>query len=298
MDAFPYLSALLPDEVYHLVLVPLLQLLSRFAAHSHLSGLTPHALSSLFAPLLFDIPTSLPAMASHAAFVRAASATEHFLLAHIRSTALGKGRLGLSDLPTRLKEWVTGYPDMVATDAELAHGGPRRGARVVRCDRASRTVRAYSRDLITQCEHWAGDVPGRWKAWESVIWKDRRDKTGRPKFSIAWRRRMSVKEAVYFAESESAPSDQVGMVSDGRAKPPGETVERSKSKDAEHDEARWSSLAGKEWSIFEEGGFDASQFASEEKQDIQRRLQFDLSESAKTVSWSRLSNHSRTDETS
>ena len=298
MDAFPYLSALLTDDVYHLILVPLLQLLSRFAAHSHLSGLTPHALSSLFAPLLFNIPTTLPAMASHAAFVRAASATEHFLLAYIRSSANGKMGLGLSDLPSRLKEWVTGYPNMVVSDAELAHGGPRRGARVLRCERATRTVRAYSRDLISQCEHWASDFPGPWEAWESVKRSNRQNATGRPKLSVAWRSRMAMKDTIHPVKSELVPVDLGGMVSYGRVRPPGEIVQRRRPKDEEHDEARWGSLAGKEWSNFEEGGFDTSQYAREERQDIQTRLQFDLSESAKTVSWSRSLLHPRIDETS
>lgn len=50
----------------------------------------------------------------------------------------------------------------------------------------------------------------------------------------------------------------------------------------EEEEARYGSLAGKEWSMFEEGGFDAP--TEEKREDIDTRLQFDLNESAKLVS--------------
>ena len=281
VDAFPFLSVLLPSDVYQLVFTPLMHLLSRFAAHSHLSGLTPHTLSSLFAPLLFDIPTFVPAMTSHAAFVRAASATEHLLLAYIRSTASGKDGLGLSDLPFRLKEWVTGYPAMVASDADLARGGPRRGARVVRCERANRTVRAYSKDLVVQAELWAADIPGEWAAWDHAVLKGRRGDAGRAKFSPAWRRRMAIKEAFPLPKSTSAPSGLERGMSYGRARRPGRKEPGSGTE--ERDEACWGSLAGKEWSLFEEGGFVASSLASPEGDDMSSRLQFDLNESAKMV---------------
>lgn len=261
-----------------------MHLLSRFAAHSHLSALTPHALSSLFAPLLFDIPTATPAIKSHAAFVRAASATEHFLLSYIRSTASGKDGLGLSDLPSRLKEWVSGYPAMLATDADLARGGPRRGARVVRCERAFRTVRAYSKDLIVQAESWAADIPGEWEAWDRVILHDRRGDAGRAKFAPSWRRRMAVKEVLPLPKSTSAPSNLERPMSYGRAKRPGQHDERRQSGTEDDEEGRWNSLAGKEWSMFEEGGFDAPMLSNLEPDDMRSRLQFDLNESAKIVS--------------
>ncbi|WWC93117.1 uncharacterized protein L201_008084 [Kwoniella dendrophila CBS 6074] len=291
-DAFPFLAHILTYEVYNLIITPLFHLLSKFAAHSHLSGLTPHALSSLFAPLLFNVPTSCSAMAAHATYVRAASATEHLLLAYIRSTSANSS-LGLADLPFRLKEWVTGYPAMVASDGDLARGGPRKGARVVRCERATRTVRAYSKDLISQAELWAEDLPfeDKWAAWERLTWKARRGDISGPKVSTAYRRRMMVKENLplpTFSTSEGRP------ISYGSAPKPsletgfgvGGPVERSKKgriPEDENEDGRFSSLAGKEWSMFEEGGFDAPLLATTSggKSDIKNRLQFDLTESAK-----------------
>lgn len=284
-DAFPLLSSLVPDTCYTAVLFPLFRLLTRFASHSHLSGLTPHALSSLFAPLIFDVPSSAPAMSAHSTFVRAAAATEHLILAFIRSSggATTKGGLGVADLPARLKEWVRGYPAMVASDNDLARAGPRRGARVIRCERASRQVRAYSRDLVCQAELWAEDLPVKWEAWERVILKSRQGSAARPKFSSDYRRKIGVKEMLPLPASVN----ELGRhTSYGRASRPG-TVKGKldrKSLNDEGDEARWGSLAGKEWSLFEESGFDAPLLATQGLRDgdIKSKLQFDLSESAKT----------------
>ncbi|KAK8849410.1 hypothetical protein IAR55_004742 [Kwoniella newhampshirensis] len=297
-SAFPFLAVILSESVYDRIIVPIFHLLSRFAAHSHLSGLTPHALSSLFAPLLFDIPTSVAAMSAHEFFVRAAAATEHLLLAYIRSTST-KGSLGLSDLPFRLKEWVSGYPAMVASDADLARGAPRRGARVVRCETIERAVRAYSKDLIVQSELWANDLPAgvKWDAWERVTWKARRGDVSRPRFSSAWRKRMMVKEHLPVASSSTGTTDLGRATSYGKALPPGQRGANRKTGDpGEGEETRWGSLAGKEWSLFEEDGFDAPLLTAEDghEGDIRNRLQFDLTESAKmgisqkrqTMDWS------------
>lgn len=270
-------------ELYTQVLTPLFQLLSRFAAHSHLSGLTPHALSSLFAPLLFDIPTSVPAMAALGIFVRAASATEHLLLAFIRSQSSSKSDVGVTDLPTRLREWVIGYPAMLPSDADLARGIPRRGARVVRCERASRAVRAYTSDLVVGAELWEPDLSPdqKWEAWDRVTWRQRRAEVSRPKFSPTWKRKMAVKETLPLPASAV---DQAGLhrqTTYGKAKAPGRKDEKRERKKSDDEEARYGSLASKEWSLFEEGGFDApSEFG---QSDMKSRLQFDLTESAKTV---------------
>ncbi|EIW72287.1 hypothetical protein TREMEDRAFT_20593, partial [Tremella mesenterica DSM 1558] len=277
-DAFPSLAALVAETVYSKILHPIFRLLARFAAHSHLSGLTPHSLSSLFAPLLFDIPASSSAMSAHAAYVRAACATEHLLLSHIRSSGSNKTGLGVSDLPARLQEWVRGYPSMVASDADLARGQPRRGARVVRCERASRQVRAYSRDLVVQAELWAQDVPGKWEAWERVVLKNKRGNAARPKFSSDYRKKMLVKDMLPLPASSSELGRKISY---GKAARPGTIKGKLDGRPLEEDGdgARWGSLAGKEWSMFEEGGFDAA--AGEKKEDIRSKLQFDLSESAK-----------------
>jgi hypothetical protein len=223
IDAYHHLSALLPSMIY-IHLTPLFALLARLAAHSHLSGLTPHSVSSLFSPFIFNIPTSTY-ITSHSAFTRASSATEHILLAYIRSSGQRDG-VGIGDLPSRLKEWIRGYPRMIPSDGDLARGGPRRGARVVRCELVRRNVRAYSRDLISAVESWQI----KWDVWDKVAGP-------KPVFSSGWKRRMRVK-------------------------------------DIDKDEA-WGSLAGKEWGIFEQGGFEVNEVAS--------KLQFDLNGGAKNV---------------
>lgn len=260
---------------------PLFALLSKCTAHSHNSGLTPHALASHFAPLLFDIPTNVTCLASHAAFVRAAAATEHMILANIRASGGGAGGgLGLMDLPSRLKEWVNGYPSMVVSDADLARGMPRRAARVIRCETAARTVRAYSRDLVATAELWGSETPN-WDAWNRVILAEKRGDAGRPKFSASYRRKMAVKEMLPLPASSQrsqhviygAPLNQGGRV--------------IKNEKDEGETGRFASLAGKEWNAFEELGFDSqstSRRGEPERPDIERRLQFDLNESAKQVS--------------
>lgn len=279
-SAFPYLAALIPAEVYHTIVNPLLSLLSRFAAHSHLSGLTPHTISSLFAPFLFDVPTSVPCLQSHATYVRAASATEHLLLAHVRWSGQGEG-LGVTDLPGRLKDWVSGYPSMVASDADLARAIPRRGARTIRCERVSRIVRAYSRDLVATAELWSNDISA-WAAWERVVLKSRRKEAGRPKFSSAWKRRMAVKDHLQISSSAASNVDEGYRKVTGSALNSETEAGQTASDDGE--EISWGSLAGKEWSMFEEGGFDSPMSSAKGKEDMRSRLQFDLNESAKLVS--------------
>lgn len=268
-----------------------MHLLSRFVAHSHLSGLTPHTLSSLFAPLLFHIPCNAPALVAHASFVRSAHATEHLLLAYIRFTSTSLSALhasaslvdrkdksshfGISDLPPRLKEWVTGYPRMVASDSDLARGHSRQGARLIRCELASRTVRAYSRDLIISSESWA-DEPDidPWNAWARVLPPTRpRGEAGRPRYSAGYKQKMRVKGSApkigmgpieYGAGAVMMRQRQGGKKSDGPAK---------MGRDEEQ-EGRWGSVAGREWSMFEEGGFGS---------EVGEKLGFDLTESAKMV---------------
>ncbi|WVQ75289.1 hypothetical protein IAR50_004903 [Cryptococcus sp. DSM 104548] len=304
-DAFPYIKQLVPPDVYNLILAPLFHLLARFAAHSHLSGLTPHALSSLFAPLLFDIPTSISALASHAIFVRSACATEHLLLAYIRSS--NRADTVLTGLPARLKEWVSGYPSMLASDADLARGAPRKGARIVRCDRASRIVRAYTLDLVSSVEGWANELPpgGKWEAWDSVVWKARRGNTARPQPTSSWKRRMAVKSISPPPHTGQPPSayglaraaSNASVLSLASSLGPLTLSPLGKPKD-EEEEARYGSLAGKEWSMFEEGGFDSGK--STKKDDFGSKLQFDLNESAKmsiserrrTMDWSEFASDS------
>jgi hypothetical protein len=225
-------------------------------------------------------------MLAHATFVRSASATEHLLLAFIRSQSSSKSELGVKDLPTRLREWVIGYPSMLASDAELARGNPRKGAKMVRCERVSRVVRAYTRDLVVQSELWVsemGEQGQQWDQWNRVILQHRSGQVSRPKFTNSWKRKMAVKETLPLPAS--AVDQLQRNTSYGKARAPGKRTEtgQRERKRSDEGEARFESLAGKEWSMFEEGGFDAP--SETERKDMKSRLQFDLTESAKTVSW-------------
>jgi hypothetical protein len=95
---------------------------------------------------------------------------------------------------------------------------------------------------------------------------------------------MAVKETLPLPASASIQLQR--QMSYGKARAPGRREERRRGererKKSHEGEARYSSLAGKEWSMFEEGGFDSP--SESERSDIKSRLQFDLTESAKNVS--------------
>lgn len=209
---------------------------------------------------------------------------------------MGKDNIGITELPARLRNWVAGYPSMLATDADLARGTSRKGARTVRCERATRVVRAYTKDLVGNAETWVHDaaetVPNRdgngngnaqpWAMWQRVLTRDKGE-AGRPKFSAQYRKRMMVKETPILPSGADAEGEIEELVYGATA------LEKTKRKggiagglsvhekrDSE-EEGRWGSLAGKEWSMFEEGGFAGGA-------EIKDKLRFDLTESAKLVS--------------
>lgn len=65
------------------LLVTLLDLFSSIAAHSKTNGMPPRRLAGLFAPYLFGLPDDETFDATYEAWQRAASATEHILLAYV-----------------------------------------------------------------------------------------------------------------------------------------------------------------------------------------------------------------------
>ena len=94
---------------------------------------------------------------------------------------------------------------------------------------------------------------------------------------------MAVKETLPLPSSSSSSAELNRKISYGRAQKPGQSPpqNRRNTRAEGEDEARWGSLAGKEWSMFEEGGFDSP---SKSKEELRSKLQFDLTESAKQVS--------------
>jgi hypothetical protein len=126
--------------------------------------------------------------------------------------------------------------------------------------------------LIVSGELWAQEV--QWEAFDRVFLRSRRGEAGRPKFSNEYRRRLCVKETPPLPSSAELTRE----VSYGKAR----LYQVPEKRKEDGDEAKWGSLAGKEWSLFEEGGFDAPILGGEG--DIAKKLTFDLNESAKIVS--------------
>ncbi len=148
-------------------------LLSRLSAYSHASGCNPTALSSYFGPLLFGCGRpSCSFDLAHTAYVRSAGATEHLLLSYIRWQAATQDRIK-GGIPRSLKDWIKGYPSMIMSDRVMDRGLPRKGVKVLKVERATRVVRAYSRDLLRTGQTWASDMQrdhgATWDAWERVI---------------------------------------------------------------------------------------------------------------------------------
>lgn len=157
-DAWNEFVTALPP-VLALCLRSLFDLLARLTAHSLQSGLTPAKSSSLFGPLLFGLGrTSCSFEKAHASYIRSSAATEHLLLAFIRSQHATHDRLR-GEFPRSLKAWIRGYPQMIASDHQLAKAVPRKEARLLRVKVAHRTVRAYSRDLMRDGPMWNIDLP-------------------------------------------------------------------------------------------------------------------------------------------
>ncbi|KAN0129056.1 hypothetical protein V8E53_013206 [Lactarius tabidus] len=140
-----------------MLIINALSLLSRIIAHSSSSGHTPPTLSPLFGPLIFGLgPATLPFHHIYLQYLRATNAMEHVLLAFVRwqdapsnesagSFGGGPGSASSLGVPTRLKDWIRGYPAMLPEPATRARSQdrlqPRRGARTVRVVSVRRNVR-------------------------------------------------------------------------------------------------------------------------------------------------------------
>ncbi|KAN0128116.1 hypothetical protein V8E53_014097 [Lactarius tabidus] len=153
------------------IIINVLSLLSRLTAHSSSSGHTPPTLSPLFGPLIFGLgPATLPFHHIYLQYLRATNAMEHVLLAFVRwqdapsnesagSFGGGPGSASSLGVPTRLKDWIRGYPAMLPEPATRARSQdrlqPRRGARTVRVVSVRRNVRMYTPDLVKSAASWA-----------------------------------------------------------------------------------------------------------------------------------------------
>jgi hypothetical protein len=273
----------------------LFNLLMHLTAHSTDSGLTPSILSSLFGPLLFGLgPSACPFETAHAAFVRASGATEHLILAFIRWEQSNHSKLKGS-FPRKLTEWIKGYPGMIISDRELAQGLPRRGVRVEKLEKIRRTVRAYSKDLISAGQEWPGEMNRyggkRWEAWESVLPHEHvRRKPGPrvsegprlPVLTEKHRKRMNLTADVVPLPSAISTSSSgfekiclPGSMSNLSSSFSSELGTRARGSAGVDEEQKYGSLADKSWSEFEEFGFGEGVGKD--------RLEFNVYEGAKKV---------------
>ncbi|KZT51474.1 hypothetical protein CALCODRAFT_521347 [Calocera cornea HHB12733] len=275
-DAFLAFPPSLPSQVQPLI-AALFPLLSRFAANASFSGLSPVALANIFGPLLFGLGApSQPFTATYNAYLASSRATEHLILAFIRLQDHELHAKAGAALPTRLKDWIRGYPSMLpAPGAPLDQ--PRQGAKSVRVISVRRNVRLYSPNLIQTASTWpaetAPDQPMR--EWTRIAGPG---KTAQPLYAEDYRKRLDLPMA-------AVPTSPYRRV------PP--TPPPKERMDGTHvlgtivipEADKFKSLTDFRWGMFESSGFDVPD---------PKKLEFDLTESARkrqpskrdTVAWS------------
>ncbi|KAG1748080.1 hypothetical protein EDB19DRAFT_1893817 [Suillus lakei] len=248
------------------ILLTLLSLLIR-------SGHTPPTISPLFGPLLFGLgPATLAFHHTYIHYLRAVNATEHLLLSFIRWQSTSD--LGV---PTRLKEWIRSYPSTLpALHHSAKHERPqaRRGARTVRVVSVRRNVRMYSPDLVNTAASWAHRSHGHGlagsKEWERIVPPSLKLP---PRYSEGYKKRMDLPSHVHpytgpGITPASATNSTSSSLSDDRDAVMGLGLREG--------EERFRSLTDLKWGEFETMGFGA--VTADEK-----KLQFDLTESARTA---------------
>ncbi|KAF8452313.1 hypothetical protein L210DRAFT_3638868 [Boletus edulis BED1] len=283
--------------VLRTILWTLLSLLIRFTAHSSASGHTPPTLSPLFGPLLFGLgPASLSFQHTYIHYLRAVNAMEHIMLAFIRcqdapkapgvrsdiNTNITFGSATTLGVPTRLKDWIRGYPSMLPTlHVKEKQDKPqaRRGARTMRVVSVRRNVRMYSPDLVKTAAGWAsaprfGQDPGRGlagsKEWERIAPSALKLQ---PRYSEGYKKRMDMPASFHPYTGPTGTSSATSSTSSATSK-------SSDEKDKlglgfREGEDRFRTLTELKWGEFENSGFGTT--AANDK-----KLQFDLTESERT----------------
>ncbi|KAK0207243.1 hypothetical protein IW262DRAFT_668261 [Armillaria fumosa] len=107
-------------------------------------------------------PPGLPFHHTHVYYLRATNAMEHIILSFIRFQDTPRANSASMGVPTRLKEWIKGYPIMLAYQASRPR--PRKGARTSRILSIRRNVRMYTKDLVKSASTWEynlGKIVGR-----------------------------------------------------------------------------------------------------------------------------------------
>jgi hypothetical protein len=290
------------------IILSLFSLLARLTANSANSGHTPPTLSPLFGPLLFGLGP--PTLAFHHTYIHylwATNATEHLILAFVRwqdapraalsstdiNTGVAHGSATSLGVPTRLKDWIRGYPAMLPflNETNKNHKPQaRKGARTVRVLSVRRNVRMYSPDLVKTAASW-GQRPrsgvssnerglAASKEWEKIVPSTLKLP---PRYSEAFKKRMDMPSNFHPDLGVGA----FGMDSASSSTSSGTTATLSDDEDpfglgigllgTRTGEDRFRSLTDLKWGEFETMGFGG--LGTDEK-----KLQFDLTEGARSVS--------------
>lgn len=302
-----HFATLLPDLVPPLrsIILNVLTLLTRLTAHSASSGHTPPTLSPLFGPLFFGLgPATLAFHHTYVHYLRAAHAMEHILLSFIRwqdhprpTTTPSSGELNAYGsaaalgVPTRLKEWIKGYPAMLPSLHDRKDEKPqaRRGARTVRVLSVRRNVRMYTPDLVKSAATWAHRRPGAAstntrglavsKEWDRIAPATLKLP---PRYAESYKKRMDM--APNFHPDTYGLSAAPSVSSYSSTTSSGTSASLLEDKDyfglglgGREGEDRFRSLTDLKWGEFESMGFGGLGVEDNKK------LQFDLTEGARTV---------------
>jgi len=223
---------------------------------------------------------------------------EHVLLAFVRwqdapsnesasTFGGGPGSAASLGVPTRLKDWIRGYPAMLPEPSTRSRKQerlqPRRGARTVRVVSVRRNVRMYTPDLIKSAASWASRPPSgvthapnafaQSRDWERVAPPTLRLA---PRYTDSYKKRMDLPPNFHphpgVASSNASISSSTTLSTLGESP----TDYFGVGKPAVAGEERFRSLTDLKWGEFESMGFGGLESG-------EKKLQFDLTESARTV---------------
>lgn len=216
--------------------------------------MTPSKLARLFGVLLFGLPEDETFSRTYDAYVRAANATEHLLLAHIRNLA------AFEVLPIRLMNHVTGYPSMLSADVTKLPSH----LKAVPVTQVERLVRLYSSDLIqTACELELLTQSREWAACCSSNEHHGKD----PQLTDRFRKLINLRGG-------GRQGRRAKTARDGLSPEPSLRGHSSRSANKTDDPASYSSVAQEEWGNFSFEGFSETDPS---------KLTFDLRESERSA---------------
>ena len=222
---------------------------------------------------------------------------EHVLLSFVRwqdapsnessGSFGGPGSAASLGVPTRLKDWIRGYPAMLPEPATRSRKHdrlqPRRGARTVRVVSVRRNVRMYTPDLVKTAASWATRSPSGVTHTPNVFaqsrdWERVAPPTLKltPRYADNFKKRMDLPPnlhphtGVASSNASIASSTTVSTLGDSP------TDYFGLGKPGVAGEERFRSLTELKWGEFETLGFGGLDPA-------EKKLQFDPTEGARTV---------------